>query len=72
MNLGQVLTFRRSTGGGTLGMNFAARMHFSNNDYRDLCWQLLELQFRVRKSKNGENRGEFVFFLCPYSVIKGP
>lgn len=56
MNLGQVLTFKRSNGGGTLGMNFAMRMHSSNNDYRDLCWQLLELQFRVRKRKNGEKQ----------------
>ena len=27
------------------------KMHFSSNDHRDLCWQILGLQFRIRKKK---------------------
>ena len=27
------------------------KMHFSSNDHRDLCWQILGLQSRIRKKK---------------------
>lgn len=27
------------------------KMHFSSNDHRDLCWQILGQQFRTRKKK---------------------